>query len=410
MIQGSLKKICLAVLLLSLANESAAAEKTLTPSIALSEEYIDNIFATERNREEDYITRVIPGLSGHYKAARLELDASYLFDYRYFAKQRHSPIETHKLTSGMLAELASNRLYLKLSDSYDRVSLDPTIADRPRESLFLNQTEANVFLAEPYLVMRPGNIEITAGYRYLNYWYKEESAVDKRDHSTYLKVGGALSDETSWHVQGEHLEEMSSAADFTKDSAWAGFTHQFGSASVISASAGTSRLEFDEGRSYSNIFWNASIAADLGIAKGELSTAARLNENPRATPQWEYTYSAALSRELSRSALKLTAYLADYENSETEAFETRKYGSSFHFGHKFSERAEYALTASLEKFEKKLLRSQTVRVYLEQAFRYSLSEGTSASLEYILVGYDSHTIPEDNYITNRFIAEIRKVF
>ena len=64
----------------------------------------------------------------------------------------------------------------------------------------------------------------------------------------------------------------------------------------------------------------------------------------------------------------------------------------------------------MEKFEKKLLRSQTVRVYLEQAFRYSLSEGTSASLEYILVGYDSHTIPEDNYITNRFIAEIRKVF
>ncbi len=388
----------------------AGAEVRFKPSLALSEEYNDNIFATERNREEDYITRFLPGIEAAYTAARLDMGASYFFDYRYFAKQRSDNIETHKLKADAKAEFVENTFFLKLSDNYDRVSLDPTI-ERTNESLFLNQTDANFFAAEPYLMLRPyGRIELTAGYRYLNAWYKEGAAVDKKDHTFYLKAGSELSEFTSWSLYGEHMEERSRAADFKRDSASAGFVHKYGSDSFISASVGASRLDFDAGKKYSSFFWNASVTQDLGLFKGVLSTSARLNENPQSTPQWEYSYSAALSRAFSRSSYKVSAYLTDFKNSETETLETRKYGASLNFDHKFSEKAQYVLFASVEKFEKRTIHAYTSRVYVDQALKYSFSEGLSASLGYILVGYHSPQVVEDNYITNRVIAEVRKTF
>lgn len=404
------KVILAAAALFAAGAAQAGAEVRLRPSLVMSEEYNDNIFATERNRDEDYITRLLPGFEAAYAAARLDASVSYFYDYRYFAKQRSNNIETHKLKAESRAELVENTFFLKLSDNYDRVSTDPTV-EKTNESLFLSQTDANFFVAEPYLTLRPyGRIELTAGYRYLNVWYKEPGSVDKKDHTFYLKAGSELSEFTSWNLYGEHMEEKSMAADFKRDSASAGFVHKYGEESFVSASIGGSRLDFDAGKTYSSLFWNASITQALGLFKGVFATSARMNENPQSTPQWEYSYSAALSRALSRSSYKVSVYLTDYKNSETEALETRKYGTALNFDHKFSENAQYVLSATAEKFEKRTIHAYTNRLYVDQAIKYSFSKGLSASLGYILVGYHSPQVAEDNYITNRFIAEFSKTF
>src|SRR6056297_302398 len=62
----------------------AWAALELTPRFSLSEEYNDNIFLRESNRESDWITTVEPGLSLDYNQRSIDLTLDYSLRYRLY--------------------------------------------------------------------------------------------------------------------------------------------------------------------------------------------------------------------------------------------------------------------------------------------------------------------------------------
>lgn len=75
--------------------ECGAAEVQFHPSLAVSEEFTDNVFLTEHDKVSEYITRVLPGFSLAYQAPVLTGDISYTFDYRHYARGTQSDEITH---------------------------------------------------------------------------------------------------------------------------------------------------------------------------------------------------------------------------------------------------------------------------------------------------------------------------
>jgi hypothetical protein len=59
----------------------------VAPSFGVSETYDDNIFLTESDRQDDFITRFTPGIRLGYVSAPLTLLGSYAFDIEVYAKE-----------------------------------------------------------------------------------------------------------------------------------------------------------------------------------------------------------------------------------------------------------------------------------------------------------------------------------
>src|SRR3989442_7729494 len=60
---------------------------TLTPSIAVSEKYNDNIFANNRNRQWDFITSFSPALTLYVNRPSYQLSAGYSFSADLYARE-----------------------------------------------------------------------------------------------------------------------------------------------------------------------------------------------------------------------------------------------------------------------------------------------------------------------------------
>jgi hypothetical protein len=98
-----------------------AYELQLTPSIALREEYNDNVFFDTQNAESDFITRITPGLELTDKTERL--DARLLAQvpiYKYVDNDELDDVD--QLYSGNLHYLLTERLSASLRGGYFRTS------------------------------------------------------------------------------------------------------------------------------------------------------------------------------------------------------------------------------------------------------------------------------------------------
>jgi hypothetical protein len=71
-----------------------ADERKLTPSIALRQEYNDNIFFDDRDEEDDFVTRLRPGIEFVNRTERLDLKlAGFLTPYLYWDKDELNAVD-----------------------------------------------------------------------------------------------------------------------------------------------------------------------------------------------------------------------------------------------------------------------------------------------------------------------------
>jgi len=137
----------------SLFTATAYADFAVSPSIAVSEEYNDNVFVSP-DRRTDYITSLMPGIILSYNAPFWDWDLAYNFAYRYYARKSQEDDFAHSMSMHGLTRLIDDFLFLDISDNYSRVSLN-IARDRTLESNFVNQSDSNNFTASPYLRFHP---------------------------------------------------------------------------------------------------------------------------------------------------------------------------------------------------------------------------------------------------------------
>lgn len=188
-------------LLVAAWSSNAAAELTLTPSLSVREEYNDNIELTRDNRIDDFITTINPSLGISLKTSILELSADYGLNFSIFAK--NSDRNETDLTEAQRAKvdttltLMPERLFLKVSDVFERVPID----ERDQvayDNIFVNLTNTNRLVVNPYLQYPiTSTLMLNAGYTYDNVWYDDPEGDDSQSHMATVGLTQQFGDRLS---------------------------------------------------------------------------------------------------------------------------------------------------------------------------------------------------------------------
>ena len=75
----------------------------LTPSLSIGQLYDDNIFFSQTNRQQDFFTRISPGIQAGYQSTPLMLLGGYTFDSEFYSK--HPEIDTIQMRQRALIKL-----------------------------------------------------------------------------------------------------------------------------------------------------------------------------------------------------------------------------------------------------------------------------------------------------------------
>lgn len=399
-----------AITVFSAAGIAGGGEFSFQPSISVSEEYNDNIALSNENKKEDYITRFLPSISFKYEAPLWKLDASYLYDYRYYAKGNRENETAHNINANGNVEIFKNLLFLNVSDEYKKVSLDVT-RDYTKESLFANQSDRNIFTLNPYFIFRASSLTtIKTGYIYADTWYKDPAAVDKTDHTAYVEASHELSQKMTLNGGFRHIKQDSKKNDFDKDEVYIGSKYEYAEGSFLFLNIGNSWIDLKNSDGYSKIFWDAGITHRFTYVTASLLSSVKYEENPEGAPKKRDVYIASFTTELPRTLFNISFTFSEYRNLETKELDTRSYGANGNIKYEITPKLTGNLSGLIEKLERKLLNTNTRRYITGLSLDYEAFKNLAFSLAYSYSDSYSPKTTTENYKNNRLIATISKKF
>lgn len=176
-----MRKFAPALLALLLAAPSVHARFDVTPSLSVRETYHDNLFLTEEDEEEDFVTEIVPAIGAMVENAVFRLDASYSLHFLKYRENTDLDEECVGDVQRAASALSTSPWYgfsLRASHTLERAELDET-RPTPEGNYFVNKTERNRILALPEWRMKlPSRYEIAVGYRYDGDFYRSREGDD----------------------------------------------------------------------------------------------------------------------------------------------------------------------------------------------------------------------------------------
>lgn len=392
------------------AGAAHGAEYEFQPSMAVSEEYTDNVFESSTNRVGDYITRTMPGIALSMKAPVLDANLNYLFDYRLYARKSRDNEHTHVLAANGRMTVVKNLLFLDASDDYRRVSLDVT-RDVTRESLFFNQADRNSATVSPYLTLQPGQkSKLKAGYRFVDTRYFDSPGIDKRDHIGFADLSYEITPRLSATGGYNFTREESAGDGFRQHQGFGGFRYEYADKSFLFAQGGNTWTRYSSGNRTTNPFWSAGATHVFDTFTATLKTGVKYNEDPLQNIKQESFVKGDLEKRLRNGSLGLSLYYSEYNAAESDVLETRSYGGTLRGSLEFTSRLKGNLGFTADKYDQRLLGSYTRRFLVDSGISFLLAKQLTVTLTHVFVDYYSPDIASDNRRVNRGIIEFRMTF
>ncbi len=383
---------------------SWAADYKLQPSFSISQEYNDNVFLSGIKRREDFITGLIPGLRFTLTDPALFADVAASYAHRIYAKntkQNDNPISLNAVTR---LQVLKDALYLEVSDVYARVSRDIT-RDYTQESSFINQTDSNIFTVHPYLVLRPSPLlTLTAGYKFIDIWYKDPASVDKRDHVGYLQAQyEAMSNlllTGSYTITREEAKNF----DFWRHEISFGPKYTYAKDSFIVLALGNTWVDYDNGASHSNVFLSGGLTHAFDTLVVSLTAQQKFQDNPESTPRRVNAYALTLQKLFPRTVLTGGVYLNKNYLTEINKLDTQTYGARAGLKYELTPLMTAGCDLTIEKIERRLgIESNTKRFLISLPVTYLLTQKISMKANYSFTNLSTPETTIDNYYNNRFI-------
>ncbi len=390
--------------------EAVAAESRIEPSIVVSEEYNDNVFLTPQNREYDYITSIIPGVHFSYKAAFWDWDVSYSYNYRYFALTSPHDRDSHYASVTNLTRIIEDFLFLKLSDTYQNVSLDVT-KDYTKQSYFVNQTEQNFGSVNPYIVLHLGaRTSASVGYLYENIWYRDPNAINKVNNIGYGEVAHDLTSKLSTTIGLRYTEDRNKVQNFNSTRAYMGMSYQYIERSYLYGTIGYISADLENEGRINQPTWDAGLNHKFPKFSFSFETGLNYIEDPTRILRRQDRYIATISREVERTAYSVSAGFYEYRNAVTKHLEDSSYNVGGTITHKISTNSKISLSLSYQRLEDNVNDTYT-EIFLNSAsYEYLLHENLTLALGYTYTDSYSPDIYANDYYNNRFNVEVKWVF
>jgi opacity protein-like surface antigen len=415
--------LLLAAAILAVASQSAAADFSFKPSITVSEEYTDNVFLTSAAPKSDYITRVLPGFTSKYNAPFWEWDISYAFDFRYYANQSRKNDNTQQVAAKGLIKLVDERLFLELSDTYKRVSLD-SVRDTTTESLSIQQTDSNTAVISPYVMLRPtAATSVKTGYRYINTLYKDPSAVDSISHIGFMESSYEVAPKLSINLEYSFTRQESDLQQFNRHDAYLGSRYEYADKSFIFGMGGVSLVRYNNGVNTNNPIWKGGITHTFDTVVASLSTDVKYTDNAQGAPNLTKTYSASLNKTFARGTFTVNGSYSDYSATDNVAVLTptslttaavnqdrKSYVAGFSSKYELLAKLNGTLGLTYNHITNEQQKSITRQYQVNSGLDYTFADELTASLTYSYSDTSSAQIAADNRKVNRVTLEIKKVF
>jgi len=391
--------------------QAQGADFSVKPSLAISEEYTDNVFERNQNTKSDYITRVQPGLALRYNAPLWDWDLGYGFDYRYYARGSREDDTTHNINAKGLVKIIDEVLFLELNDVYKRVSLDVT-RDNTGESLYSNQSDQNIGSVSPYIVLRPTTkLTVKTGYRYVNTWYKDPQAVSKQSHIGFINNSYEIS--SKLFLTGDYTftrEVPQRNSSFYRHEAYVGPRYEYADKSFIYAKGGFIASDYDNGPHLFNPSWNAGITHTFDSMVASVSTGVKYSDDPLGSSIRETSYNASLTGNLPRGSLTLQGSYTEFLDATVDRMKNKRYSGGVNGAYELVQDLRATLGVTYENYEDLQRKGTTDKYFVDCGLKYDFGKELSVGLTYKYIDYSSVEIATDNYQVNRVILEVKKVF
>mgnify|MGYP001578969812 CR=1 FL=1 len=387
-----------------------AAEFNLRPGITVSEEYNDNIFLTTTDGLTDYVTRAMPSVNLHYRTELWNWDVNYAYDYRYYARRSREDDTTQSADVRNRTELLKNIFFIEIRDQYSRVSLD-VARDFTNESEFFNQSDRNVFMLNPSLVLKAGSRSTPVlGYQYRNTWYEDPVAIDTVDNIGYAEVATSISSRATFTTGARFTRQESDVLIFDKTDVYAGPQYTYARNSYIHFTAGNSWFNFGEGKNFTQPFWRAGITHQYATFTASLETGLSFIPDPLRVLRREDRYVATIRKETARTSLTLTGVAADYRDTETKHLENTTYRIGGAMRYALTPKSSISLDLANER--RKEYQTYTYQDLLFSGVRleHRATGHLTLALQYRYTDSYAPETFEINYYNNRALFEIKMTF
>lgn len=408
--------LCVALIL---SGTAESKDLTITPHLALSEQYTDNILLST-NKIDEYITRVVPGVTVEYEAPRLKFDFDGAIDYRYYANySAYEDVQengvgrddtTYQVKALANAEVVKNHFNVVLQDVYERVSLDIT-RDYTQESLIVNQSDRNTFTLNPYFSFKltPAST-LVFGYKYVDIWYRENVGDDKNDNIGYGEIRHEVSSKSVVTAGYEYTKEQSQARDFDKHVGYLSFRHEYSEQSYVDLKVGNLWIDYSDGPSQTQFIWDAGISYRFTQISASFRTALEFIENPEGNPSEVQSYTLSLQRITGRVKPGILLYAGEYRDSITDDLDSRTYRGGVTLGYEMTQKIDALFDYTLQRIDDEQNDTYTTAYFTGIRLDFKPSEDFTLSMAYRYQYSHSPEIETDNYHSNRVILELAKRF
>jgi hypothetical protein len=383
-----------------------AADFELTPSLSLSEEYDDNVFLSNTDKKGDFITRLVPEIAIKYKTSFWDWAIKGAADYRYYANRTVSDNIAPFLDAKGKIELLKERLFLDVSDLYQRTSLS-LATDFTQVSLSQDQSDKNVFTASPYVLLRPSSLlTVKTGYTYANIWYKDPDAVNKTDHTGYMEATYELSARVMMTAGYRFTYEDSDLSILYRHDVYAGSRYEYAEGSFVEAKIGNSWLDYREGDNFSKPTWNVTLHHTFSLLTLDMTTSQDFQEDPLGSLNLTTTYSVGVRRELKKAKIGLIGFLREYDESDT-GVKTKNYGATADLFYEIAPKTNGKCWFTVERLKDEEVDDTTRRYTLNVQFDHAIYKNVLLTLMYQHTESRSSEIASNEYTANRVMAGLR---
>lgn len=400
-----------AISLLLACTGAKGADSSFVPSIAVNEEYTDNVFASATDKQSDFITRLLPGFAATYKASLWDWALGYTFDYRYYALNSRSPEAANNANINGLVRLIDEKVFLQLSDVYTQVSLNAT-RDTTKDSLNGHQTDQNIATISPYLVLRPAsNLLLKTGYRYINTWYKNSDSVSKQDHQGYVNLSYDLSSKLIFTTDYTYTHEIPETGNsFNRHEVLAGPRYEYADKSFIFAQGGVTTTDYSNGTDTVNPAWKAGITHTIETFVVAANAGTSYSDDPSGKSTFSTSYIANLTKNIPNGTVTLHGSYIKFEDAETEQTTTKSYSAGFTSSLEVLPDIKVNLGLTFEKYHDLQISSYTDKYFVDSGISWLAGKDLTVGLSYKFIDYSSAETADDNYRINRANLEVKKTF
>jgi len=224
------------VMLAAAATQVSGQELKLTPSLAATEEYNDNIFlATGDNRVDDFITTLTPALELSSRTERRDTSLSGGVNWLKYA--RHSENDSiDYFVNGTGGYKVTERLAVSVGGSYTQNSR-PDQFDPTTGLSIKSETRTQTYqTGGSYMVSEKNRVSLS--YAYLEQEYSRPDLLDSRQHQGAASLSYSLTPQTTLEEAFTFNRQLTDVSQVDNYSATLGMTYRFRELWSLSMKAG----------------------------------------------------------------------------------------------------------------------------------------------------------------------------